>query len=292
MLWDTRISRENKSMSKIIVAYVPVIHDGYRQFFLRHKDVDTLFLLGNDINHSFRQLEKDVRALPPEDIKKAIESLKLFKEVKILDLAGFKALKDFDGEIIMPDEDIMHELAELHWAGKPKMTFDTVFLRWDKHKSFEGKTVNPDHKISKEKFDRDIIVSLRKEADKSSDWYRQIGSVIIKDGQVVLMAHNNHLPSPHTPYVNGDPRGDFKKGVNLELSTAIHSEAAIVAEAARKGISLEGAEIYATTFPCPPCAKLLAYSGIKRLYYADGYGQLDGESVLKSKGVEIIFVES
>ena len=49
--------------------------------------------------------------------------------------------------------------------------------------------------------------------------------------------------------------------------------------------------MYVTVFPCPPCAKLIAYSGIKRLYCGGGYAVLDGEEVLKSNGVEIYFVE-
>ena len=49
--------------------------------------------------------------------------------------------------------------------------------------------------------------------------------------------------------------------------------------------------MYVTTFPCPTCAKLIAYSGIKKLYAGGGYAVLDGELVLKAKGVKIIFVE-
>ncbi len=71
----------------------------------------------------------------------------------------------------------------------------------------------------------------------------------------------------------------------------MHSEAGAIAEAARKGISLEGADLYVTTFPCPPCGKLIAYSGIKRVFYKNGYGVLDSERILKDKGVEIIKVE-
>ena len=107
-----------------------------------------------------------------------------------------------------------------------------------------------------------------------------------------MKVHNHAVPSEMMPYVEGDPRSDFSKGVNIELSTSFHCEAQLIAEAARKGVSLEDAELYVTTFPCPVCARLVAYSGIKKLYYADGYGVLDGERVLKSQGVEIIFVDA
>ena len=66
------------------------------------------------------------------------------------------------------------------------------------------------------------------------------------------------VPDEQIHYSEGDPRSDFSKGVNVELSLFFHSEAQLIAEAAKKGISLEGASMYATTFPCPPCAKLIA----------------------------------
>ena len=115
---------------------------------------------------------------------------------------------------------------------------------------------------------------------------------MFRDGKAILTAYNAAVPDQYMPYIEGDPRSDFHKGVNVELSTSFHAEARLIAEAAQKGICLEGVEMYATTFPCPPCAKLIAYSGVKKLYYADGYGVLDGERILKDRGVEIIFVET
>ena len=74
----------------------------------------------------------------------------------------------------------------------------------------------------------------------------------------------------------------------MELSTALHAEAGLIVEAAKKGISLEGATLYVTTFPCPNCAKLVAASGIKKLIYQDGYSVLDGEELLRSAGLIIV----
>ena len=49
--------------------------------------------------------------------------------------------------------------------------------------------------------------------------------------------------------------------------------------------------MYVTVFPCPPCAKIVAFSGIRKLYYAGGYSVLGQENILKSRGVEIIYVD-
>jgi dCMP deaminase len=86
----------------------------------------------------------------------------------------------------------------------------------------------------------------------------------------------------------GDPRSNFYKGVGFELSTATHAEARLIAQAARDGTSTEGAVMYVTDFPCPPCAKLIAAAGISRLYFRSGYAVLDGQQVLESAGVDLI----
>jgi dCMP deaminase len=165
-------------------------------------------------------------------------------------------------------------------------------LRWDRHNSFAGQPGAADQEISEKEFDKKMCGLAEEEAQKSSDWWRRIGAVLVKDSKIVLVNHNRHTPSEHMPYAVGDPRNAYNKGVAVELGTSIHSEAGIIAEAASKGISLEGASLYVSTFPCPPCAKLIAYSGIKNLYYTSGYGVLDGENVLKARGVKIIFVKS
>jgi dCMP deaminase len=77
----------------------------------------------------------------------------------------------------------------------------------------------------------------------------------------------------------------------MELATGFHAETSIIAEAARRGIALEGADMYVTVFPCPPCSKSVAYSGIKHLYVGGGKAILDAEEVIKGKGIKIIFVE-
>jgi dCMP deaminase len=277
-------------MKKAIVAYVPVLQRGYWRFFEKYGDAEALYILGEDLIGETDYLRKEIRALDPELIRKAVESWNLMPSVFILEKKDIEKIKSEFDDLIMPNEDVMHDLAEKYFSGK-KIIFDEVFLRWDKHSAIKEFPVNPDVKISKEDFDKDMILRALSASAKSSDWWRRVGAVIVKKGEVIISTCNQHVPSPHMPNANGDPRSCFHKGVHLELSTAIHAEAAAIAEAARAGKSLEGASIYVTHFPCPPCAKSIAYSGIKKLYYTVGYGVLDGESILKSRGVEIVFVD-
>jgi len=277
-------------MEKVIVAYVPVLHEGYRAFFDRHKDASALYILGRDITSLHRPLVKDIRALDPELMEKAIETLGIFSKVEIGGAEGLRALAAEDVSIVMPQEDISELIAKEFFGGK-SITFDTVFLRWDHSKSLSRRELVPDETISKDKFAQELLKNLDQAAQVGSDFFRRVGAAVVKDGKVVLSSRNRHLPTEHAPYESGDPRGNFSSGDHIEFSTSIHAEAELIAQAAREGISIKGMDMYATVFPCPPCSKLIAESGVRRLFFAGGYSVLDGEQVMHAKGIEIIRVE-
>ena len=123
---------------------------------------------------------------------------------------------------------------------------------------------------------------------RSVDWWRQVGAALRFADGTLEAATNVHHPHELAPYAAGDPRSNFTQGVELELSTATHAEAALIAQAARAGHATAGGEIYVTDFPCPPCAKLIAGAGIARVVFREGYAVLDGQDVLEAAGVEIV----
>ena len=51
----------------------------------------------------------------------------------------------------------------------------------------------------------------------------------------------------------------------------VHAEQNAIADAARRGISVDGATVYVTHFPCINCAKILAASGIAAVKYWRDY---------------------
>ena len=278
-----------KNKSEVLIAYIPVLHEGYRKLLATHSDTE-VFVFGQEIVAKFDYLKKEIRALEPQLVVEAIKSWGIVRNISVLTLDKLQELQKTADKIIMPDEDVCKEMAAEFFKDK-EVIFDKIFLRWDKHNSFIGQPIAADQDISEEKFDKKMCEMAEAEATKSSDWWRHVGGVLVKEGKVILISHNKHVPSEHMPYAVGDPRNAYHKGTAVELSTAIHAEAGIIAEAAAKGISLADTSLYVSIFPCPPCAKLIAYSGIKNLYYSGGYGVLDGESVLKAKGVKIIYVK-
>lgn len=276
-------------MKKTLLLYLPVLHEGYLKLFKRHASADTdLAILGPDIIIDFPELAREVRAMPHETVKSLVESLGIFPEVRIITK---KDLKSLDGqELIVADESIMEELAKKYFK-KSKIAKDHAFLRWDTKNVQSVLSVSPDITISKKKFDHDVLRLAEKEAQKSADWYRQVGAAIVRDGKVILVGYNTRQPTPHAAYIEADPRNFLPPGSDTNLRLTVHAEQRIVAEAAKQGIALEGAAIYVTTFPCPDCAGVIAYTGIKKCYYAGGYSSLDGEKILKKHGVELIFVK-
>jgi len=280
-------------MMKNIVAYVPVLHKGYFDFFSKHApQADYLFVVGRELIAEVDHLRKDLRALEPEQAVQGIRGWGIFKGyVALLDHAAIEALASNRAPLVMPNEEISRHIGGKYFSGND-IEYDSVFfLRWDPEKVLAQRPPGCTHRTSAEDFDREVMRSAFREAELSSDWWRHVGAILLRDKEPIFVAHNRHLPSEHTPYIVGDPRSNFKKGLNIELSTAAHAEVQIIGEAARRGISTEGCSLYVTTFPCPPCAKLVALSGIKTLYYSTGYAMLDGEEDLRRHGVEIVYVE-
>ncbi len=275
-------------MSKILIAYVPVLHEGYYQFFKSHRDVNSAYILDRSLIKEFNWLRKELRALDPELVLSAIQAWNIIPNVSLISIEQIPNINAI--EIIMPDEDVSQELAQKYFADQ-RVTFDPIFLRWDRRRS-EGKNeINPNHTISEAEFDKRMMVKADDQKATSSNIWRRVGALIIKDGQILGQpSSNRHQPTDHTAWIDGDVRMNYNQGVGIGMSTDMHSEAIQIAKAAREGIKLKGTDIYVTDFPCPPCAMLIANSGIRRCFYAQGYAVLDGERVLKANNVELIKV--
>ena len=130
----------------------------------------------------------------------------------------------------------------------------------------------------------------RREAEKSSDWWRHVGAIVPLRSKM-LVAHNEHVPSEYAQYAYGDIRDFIPAGTKSDVCSAIHAEKNLIAQAARDGISLLGRSLYVTTFPCSDCARVIAYAGIKQCFFGEGHASFDGVGVLKAYGVELIFVK-
>lgn len=270
------------------MLYMPALHKGYLDFFKAHPNVRTVYVLGQEILDTVDYLRKDLRALTPAQQVSTLNGLSKFDDVKLLTLTVLAKLDGADTELIMPDDDVSHQLAD--GLKKAKVNFYPVFLRWDRRAVNANDPVNPDRTISSKAFDKEVMQLATKESGKSSNIWRRVGAAIVKDGKVISKSSNRQQPTDFSLWIDGDPRGTLRKGADVETTTDMHAEAKLIANAAKYGYSLKGASIYVTNFPCPPCSKLIAESGMAKCYYSAGYALLDGEELLKSCGVELIHV--
>ena len=272
-------------MTQAAVAYVPVLHEGYRRFLEEHARGKPLYVIGRDLFADYRPLAKDIRALDPRLVAAAIDSWGICSEVEVLTAGNLGELADLS--LVLPAEDVSYRLVERFFP-RNEVSYASVFLRWDKTKTAQMLEPRPVERVDPQKAFDDLRLAAETAAGASRDWWRQVGAAIRFASGETRAVSNVHLPHELSPYVTGDPRSNFFKGVSLELSTAVHAEARLIAAAAREGIATEGAVMYVTDFPCPPCAKLIAGAGVARLYFREGYAVLDGEDVLGAAGVEIV----
>lgn len=276
-------------MTTAVVAYIPVLHEGYRRFVEAHAAGRPLYVIGRELYADYRPLAKDIRALDPALVRDALAAWGIASAVEVLDAAGAARLAEQGAELILPSEDVSYLVVERYFP-RSAVTYDSVFLRWDKRRSVELLVPSSRPLADDDAAWGELARTAEAAANASIDWWRQVGAAARLADGTVLVAHNELGPTPLAAYVAGDPRSNFFKGVHLELSLAAHAEARIIAGAARVGQAMEGAEMYVTDFPCPPCAKLIAGAGVARVYYRQGYAVLDGVDILQAAGVDIVHV--
>jgi dCMP deaminase len=104
------------------------------------------------------------------------------------------------------------------------------------------------------------VVSDRATCDR-----RKVGAVIVRDRMILSTGYNGSIRGmPHC-----DEAGHMMEGGHCVAT--IHAEANAILQAARNGVRIEDAEIYTTASPCWNCFKMIANSGIRRIYYGAFY---------------------
>lgn len=111
----------------------------------------------------------------------------------------------------------------------------------------------------------------------------QVGCVIVTSGdhknRIVAAGYNGFLPgTPHNSRI--------REG---HEQATVHAEQNAIADAARRGISLEACTAYITHYPCINCAKILAAAGIRTIkYHVDYRNDEMVRDILVEAGVAII----
>ena len=269
-----------------LIINIPVVHKGFLDFLNKNKkNISEVFIMDQKFVEKMSDLQAEISSIEYKDCKKLLNSL----GTKKTSLIKEKDIKKFDGKTVMMINDQVSRTIKERFFNNTNVVWKDIFLRWDKDTVIAEHSIN--EKISSETTDEIMIEEAYKEAGKSTDWWRRVGAVLVKDKRIILKAYNRAIPDDYTPYQVGNIRDYVKAGKKQELSPTIHAEQIIITEAAKKGISLENTELYITHFPCPVCAKLILFSGIKKCCFVEGASNLNGEKMLKSAGVDLLAVK-
>jgi len=101
-----------------------------------------------------------------------------------------------------------------------------------------------------------LLISSRSSCERL-----KVGCVLVSTGaqgnRIMAAGYNGFLPgTPHTSRLRD----------GHEQAT-VHAEQNAIADAARRGVSLQGAVAYITHYPCINCAKILAAAGVSGIKY-------------------------
>jgi dCMP deaminase len=104
------------------------------------------------------------------------------------------------------------------------------------------------------------VIATRATCDR-----KHVGAVLVRDRTILSTGYNGSIRGlPHC-----DEAGHMMEGGHCVAT--VHAEANAIIQAAKNGVSIDGATIYTTASPCWPCFKLIANSGCVRIVFGEFY---------------------
>ena len=119
---------------------------------------------------------------------------------------------------------------------------------------------------------------------------RKIGAVIVKNKRIMATGYNGAPAGVKTCVERGEclrRKLNIPSGTRQEMCYAIHAEQNAIIQAARLGVSIDGATLYCTHQPCVLCAKMIVNAGIRRVVYREGYPDDFAREMLNEGGVAL-----
>lgn len=121
---------------------------------------------------------------------------------------------------------------------------------------------------------RDFQMGMDSMANERVQVLGEILERLKSDGLLSSTVKNKDLSELVKDLISGKKKKVLKNSriMNLlEFGRSVHAEMAALISSARLGISVAGATLYCTTFPCHMCARHIVASGIKRVVYIEPY---------------------
>ena len=119
---------------------------------------------------------------------------------------------------------------------------------------------------------------------------RKVGAVIVRNNRVLATGYNGAVHgAPHC--IDQGPDFCLRRRIGAHdadkynYCISSHAEVNAVDQAARFGISLEGASLYCTLEPCNWCFKQLIQAGIREIFFEEPYESKNKEFDLYWRGI-------
>ncbi len=119
-------------------------------------------------------------------------------------------------------------------------------------------------------------------ATRSTCPRKSVGAIIVRSKAVLATGYNGSLRGlRHCTEIGCLMENDH-------CVRTVHAEANAILQAARHGVSIDGADVYVTASPCWDCFKLIANAGIGRVLYGEFYRDERIAEFALEAGIELV----
>jgi dCMP deaminase len=102
-------------------------------------------------------------------------------------------------------------------------------------------------------------------ASRATCLRKKVGAIIVKDNRLLTAGYNGSLSGqPHCTEAGCEME-------NGHCIRTVHAEVNAIADAARRGVSVEGGTMYSTITPCRPCRMVAISAGIVDFKWSEDY---------------------
>jgi len=150
-------------------------------------------------------------------------------------------------------------------------------------------STTPDTARHRPSWDEYFMEIATQVSTRSTCTRRRIGAVVVRDKRILATGYNNVPSGIEHCTSRGCLRDELgiPSGERHELCRGIHAEQNAIAQAARNGVSIEGAMVYSTAQPCILCAKLMINAGIVEIVYQGEYPDPLSVELLTDAGITL-----
>ena len=131
-------------------------------------------------------------------------------------------------------------------------------------------------------WDEYFMAIARQVATRSTCDRKHVGAVIVRDRTILSTGYNGSIRG----LAHCDEEGHMMEDGHCVRT--VHAEANAIAQAARNGVRIDGADIYVTASPCWNCFKLIVNAGIGRICFGEFYRDERIHEYSVQAGIELV----